>query len=106
MTRLERELGQHPDSAAAAYWMVAAARGAGDPARAWNLAMAGWVRAGRGAVTLRADLDRLVLQGCDPGSGDFPQQRLARFPRCDRGDGGLGRPLGCDEGAVGVALTG
>ena len=79
MTRLERELGQHPDSAAAAYWMVAAARGAGDPARAWNLAMAGWVRAGRGAVTLRADLDRLVLQGVIPdlaisrnkGSHDF-----------------------------------
>ena len=64
--RLGEELGQRPESVAAAYWVVAAARGAGDAARAWNLAVAGWVRAGPGDETLRGDLDRLVLQGVIP----------------------------------------
>ncbi len=79
MERLALELSRHPESVASAYWMVAAARGAGDANRAWNLAVAGWVRAGRAGGTLRADLDRLVLQGVIPdlaaarteGSHDF-----------------------------------
>ena len=52
-----------------AYWTVVALRGAGEPERAWDAAVAGWVRArliGDRAPTLRADLDRLVLNGIIP----------------------------------------
>jgi tetratricopeptide (TPR) repeat protein len=63
------ELGAYPESSAAAYWLAAALRGAGEPDAAWDAATAGWVRArmagGRSAV-LRADLDKLVLQGIIP----------------------------------------
>ena len=48
---------------------MAALRGAGDPERAWDAAVAGWVRAplsGVSAASLRADLDRLVLEGIIP----------------------------------------
>jgi hypothetical protein len=66
--RLEKELERDPSSGPGAYWSVVAARGAGDPEQAWNLAVAAWVRA---PVTgdpagLRDDLDRLVLQGVIP----------------------------------------
>ena len=66
--RLERELERHPSSGSGVYWGVVAARGAGDPEHAWNLAVAAWVRA---PITgdpagLRDDLDRLVLQGVIP----------------------------------------
>ena len=66
--RLERELERDPSSGSGVYWGVVAARGAGDPEHAWNLAVAAWVRA---PVTgdpagLRDDLDRLVLQGVIP----------------------------------------
>ena len=53
----------------AIYWLAAAARGSGDVDRAWNLAIAGWVRApltGWRAVALRMDLDQLVVQGIIP----------------------------------------
>lgn len=67
--RMEAELRRDPGSAPAAYWLAAAARGAGDIERAWDAAVAGWVRApftqDRGAA-LRADLDRLVLQALVP----------------------------------------
>jgi hypothetical protein len=66
---MEAELADHPGSTAAAYWMVAAARGQGDLDGAWEAAQAGWVRAplatDRGA-TLRGDLDRLVQRGLGP----------------------------------------
>lgn len=69
LARMEEELRRDPGSAAAAYWLAAAARGLGDLERAWEVAIAGWVRApltfDRGAA-LRADLDRLVLQGVIP----------------------------------------
>ena len=55
--------------AAAAYWLAASARGAGDPERALNEATAAWVRATLardGGIALRADLDRLVVQGILP----------------------------------------
>ena len=67
--RMRDELARHPSSAAACYWSVAALRGAGEPERAWDAAVAGWVRArlmGERAASLRADLDRLVLQGIIP----------------------------------------
>ena len=67
--RMESELAGHAGSAAAAYWIVAAARAQGDLQAAWDAAQAGWVRAplasDRGAA-LRADLDRLVLRAIVP----------------------------------------
>src|SRR5712691_9359226 len=68
-TRMEEEVATHPGSAAAAYWLAAAARAQGDLQAAWDAAQAGWVRApltsDRGAA-LRADLDRLVLRAIVP----------------------------------------
>jgi len=63
--RMERELRDDPGSAPANYWLALAARGAGDVDRAWNAAIAGWIRSRlspASADTLRADLDRLVTQ--------------------------------------------
>jgi hypothetical protein len=69
LERMESELRWDPGSATAAYWVAAAARGIGDLDRAWDLAIAGWVRAAfvhdRGAI-LRLDLNRLVLEGIVP----------------------------------------
>jgi len=67
--RMRDELAAHPTAAAPAYWVAAALRGAGEPERAWDAAVAGWVRAplsGVSAASLRADLDRLVLEGIIP----------------------------------------
>jgi tetratricopeptide (TPR) repeat protein len=67
--RMEQELADDPSSAPAAYWLAAALRGAGNLDRAWFAASAGWVSAmlgrDRGAA-LRADLDRLIVQGIIP----------------------------------------
>ena len=79
--RLESELGRYPASDASTYWLVASARGAGEIERAWNLAVAGWVRAGRGHEALRSDLDRLVLQGVIP---DLAASRAGHAPDEDR----------------------
>ncbi len=67
--RMTRELSRDPSSAAAAYWIVVAIRGSGDPLEAWNAAIAGWVRArlaGAKSAQLRADLDKLMLEGIIP----------------------------------------
>jgi hypothetical protein len=67
--RMARELARHPGSAAAAYWFVVGTRGAGEPIEAWEAAVAGWVRArlaGPLSAKLRADLDKLVLEGIIP----------------------------------------
>ena len=67
--RMRAELALDAGSTPASYWLAAAARGSGDLERAWQAAIAGWVRAGltqdRGAA-LRADLDRLVTQAIIP----------------------------------------
>lgn len=66
---MRAELGSSPESAAAVYWTAAALRGAGDSSAAWDAATAGWVRArlaGERSASLRADLDKLVLQGVIP----------------------------------------
>ena len=63
------EISQDAGSIAAGYWLSAAARGSGDPDRALSEATAAWVRAALardGGVALRADLDRLVVQGILP----------------------------------------
>lgn len=67
--RMGRELSRNPSSAAAAYWLVVGTRGAGQAEQAWDAAIAGWVRArlaGARSATLRADLDKLVLEGIIP----------------------------------------
>lgn len=67
--RMEQESREFPNSTPAAYWLSAAARGAGELDRAWGAAIAAWVRASmmrdRGAA-LRADIDRLVIQALIP----------------------------------------
>jgi hypothetical protein len=67
--RMRVELGANPTSSVAAYWLAAAAAGAGDWQAAWDEAQAAWVRApltlDHGAVLL-ADLDRLVQRGIAP----------------------------------------
>jgi len=68
-TRMAQEISRDPSSAPAGYWLAASARGGGDPERALNEATAAWVRATLardGGVALRADLDRLVIQGILP----------------------------------------
>ena len=58
-----------PTSAAASYWNVVGLRGAGESLRAWDAAVAAWVRArlvGERSASLRADLDQLVLTGVIP----------------------------------------
>ena len=67
--RMTRELARHPGSAAAAYFLVVGTRGSGEPLEAWDAAIAGWVRArlaGARSASLRADLDKLVLEGIIP----------------------------------------
>jgi hypothetical protein len=67
--RMEQELLQDPGSAPANYWLAAASRGAGDLDRAWDVAVAAWVRARLSpdsAEALRADLERLVTQALIP----------------------------------------
>ena len=67
--RMSRELARAPGSAAAAYFLVVAMRGGGEPVEAWDAAIAGWVRArlaGARSAQLRADLDKLVLEGIIP----------------------------------------
>jgi hypothetical protein len=67
--RMERALAEDPGSVAANYWLVASARAIGDLDRAWQAAMAAWVRSalsGDRGATLRADLDRLVLTSVIP----------------------------------------
>jgi hypothetical protein len=67
--RSETALAQVPGSSAPAYWTVVAARSLGDLSRAWDAAVAAWVRARMApddGAALRADLDRLVLQALIP----------------------------------------
>ena len=75
MDRMAVEIAADAGSGPAAYWLAAAARGRGPIERAWQLAIAGWMRApqnrDRGAA-LRADLDRLVVQAIIP-------ERIARL---------------------------
>ena len=82
----QQALGRDPGSGPAAYWVVVAYRSLGDLVRAWEAAVAGWVRApltdDMGAA-LRADLDRLVLQAIIPerarqmASNDRDRERAA-----------------------------
>jgi hypothetical protein len=67
--RMARELEKEPASPVAAYWLAAGARGAGDMDRAWDAAVAGWLRArlaGGRSRALSNDLDRLVRESIIP----------------------------------------
>jgi hypothetical protein len=61
--RMQEELRERPESNAGGYWLPAAARSMGDLDRAWQSAIAAWLRvrvaADQGAA-LHPDLDRLV----------------------------------------------
>jgi hypothetical protein len=86
--RMTYEIRQDPGSLPGGYWVIAAARGRGDVERAYDAAMAGWVRAiyarDRGNA-LRADIDRVVAQAILP-------ERAARLPGRDQ-KGGLNAML-------------
>ena len=73
--RMRSELALDPGSSPASYWLAAAARGTGYLDRAWQAAIAGWVRASlardRGAA-LRADLDRLATEAIIPERASPP----------------------------------
>ena len=63
--RMEEEVQRDTRSMAASYWLVVAVHGVGDLDRAWDAAIAAWVKAPHAnprAVELRADLDRYVNQ--------------------------------------------
>jgi len=69
LERMQDELKQDPANPVASYWLAVAARGIGDPDRAWDIAVAAWVRSylsPESAATLRADLDRLVAEALIP----------------------------------------
>lgn len=75
--RMEEELRQEPGSVIANYWLVVGTRGAGDLDRAWDAAIAGWVRASLGTDTadLRTELDRVVTDAL------IPERARTRPPR-------------------------
>jgi hypothetical protein len=72
ITRMETEQAKNPGSRAASYWLAAGLRAQGELDRAWQAAIAAWVRApiaGASALALRADIDRLMLEGIIPDRG-------------------------------------
>ncbi len=68
LSAVRDELERDPLSRPTAYWVVVAARGAGDFDGAWNAAFTGWIRAGAqpDRQQLRDDLDRFVTQTLIP----------------------------------------
>ena len=85
--QMEEELRKDPGAASASYWLAAALRLRGDVERAWDTALAGWVRAqltrDHGAA-LRPDLDLLMRDGIIPDrarrlatGGQDPEQLAA-----------------------------
>ena len=68
VSAVRTELERDPLSRPTAYWLVVAARGAGDFEGAWNAAFTGWIRAGPqpDGTQLRSDLDRFVTQTLIP----------------------------------------
>lgn len=68
LNAVRAELERDPLSRPTTYWLVVAARGAGDLDGAWNAAFTGWIRAGAqpNGAQLRSDLDRFVTQTLIP----------------------------------------
>jgi hypothetical protein len=82
--RMEGELRHDGASASAAYWVAAASFARGQIDRAWDAAIAGWVRALVTAAdrseALRPDLDRLVRDAIIP-------ERVRRLPTAGTPEG-------------------
>ena len=92
LTVMQNELADNPGSAPASYWLVMANRAIGDLDRAWDTAIAGWVRAGLAGDSegpLRAELDRVVLQAVIPerarlmAEGERDRERIAAELRAE-----------------------
>lgn len=69
LTRMERLVSDDPANPTANYWLAVSARGLGDLDRAWNVAIAAWVRTTMDAIgkpAARADLDKLVTEALIP----------------------------------------
>ena len=68
LSAVRAELERDPLSRPTAYWLVVAARGAGDLEGAYNVAVTSWIRAGAqtDGKQLRIDLDRFVTQTLIP----------------------------------------
>jgi hypothetical protein len=68
LSGVRSELHRNPLSWPASYWLVVAARGAGDLDTAWNAAVASWIRAvsQREGQQHRDDLERFVTQTLIP----------------------------------------
>jgi hypothetical protein len=67
--RMEEELRGDAGATVASYWLAAAARGSGDIERAWDAAIAGWVRVsqlGQRGAGARGELDALVTNAIIP----------------------------------------
>lgn len=67
--RMEEELRVDMGATVASYWLAAAARSSGDIERAWDAAIAGWVRVsqlGPRGSTARGELDALVTRAIIP----------------------------------------
>jgi len=63
------ELGRMPESVSASYWLAASHRYLGDLTKAYDSAVAGWIRAPSGeerGLALRADLDQLMIEAIIP----------------------------------------
>ena len=90
IARMEGELRRDATSSAAAYWLAAAAFSRGHVDRAWNAAIAGYVRGllavDRGA-SLRPDLDRLVREAIIPER--IRRLPIAGTPEAERAQAGL-----------------
>jgi hypothetical protein len=85
---MELELKQDAGLGAASYWLAAASLGMGDVQRAWQAAIAGWVRASfaaDGGSAVRQDLDRLVVEAIIPD-----RIRLLALPAREVRDATLG----------------
>jgi len=68
LSAVRDELERNPLSWPASYWLVVAARGAGNLDDSWNAAITAWIRAGSQpeGERVRADLDRFVTQTLIP----------------------------------------
>jgi hypothetical protein len=67
--RMEDEIRRDSTNQVAGYWLAVGYRGSGDIERAWDAAVAAWVRshlAEDGREAVRDDLERLVTQGIIP----------------------------------------
>jgi hypothetical protein len=67
--RMEEELHGNMSATVASYWLAAAARSSGDIERAWDAAIAGWVRIsqlGSSGADTRRELDALVTRAIIP----------------------------------------